>query len=377
MARRESGSGSIYRRADRDGWWVSVAVRDAHGRRRRVVRRGGDTLREARIILGKLKKTTEDRAKGVRPGATLAEYLVHEYRRHLKAQVAPHSYVSDRGRLNRAAKWLGPRPMHSVQVSLARKLLNDIRGGWEPPEKDKHGRLVPQKRAQRGRDTVKKYCSALSMCWKHAQEAGVVDHNPWAGIRLPSAKGRTVPYLEESELADFYSKFEPRYRPFVTFLGETAARRGEALRVRWKDVYTDADLPHVMFQGKNGEVRPVPLRPLARAALEELRERAGDAAAAEARVFTELGATWHKAAQEAWTAAVKAFGRGHLTPHSLRHARACLLVRAGIPIVDVARWLGHKDGGVLVLKRYGHHAPEDHLARALRMSLGKPKAAEA
>ena len=49
----------------------------------------------------------------------------------------------------------------------------------------------------------------------------------------------------------------------------------------------------------------------------------------------------------------------------LRHTYAVDLVRAGVPITDVARMLGHKT--LAVTLRYAHHAPNDvtHRARDL------------
>ena len=40
--------------------------------------------------------------------------------------------------------------------------------------------------------------------------------------------------------------------------------------------------------------------------------------------------------------------------HDLRHHFASICVMAGIDFMTVAAWLGHKDGGILVGKVYGH-----------------------
>jgi integrase len=40
--------------------------------------------------------------------------------------------------------------------------------------------------------------------------------------------------------------------------------------------------------------------------------------------------------------------------HDLRHLFISYCVMGGIPIMTVARWVGHKDGGVLIGKTYGH-----------------------
>ena len=44
-------------------------------------------------------------------------------------------------------------------------------------------------------------------------------------------------------------------------------------------------------------------------------------------------------------------------PHSLRHAFASVLLSRGVPITDVARWMGHKDIRETYLT-YSHFMPE-------------------
>jgi hypothetical protein len=42
------------------------------------------------------------------------------------------------------------------------------------------------------------------------------------------------------------------------------------------------------------------------------------------------------------------------THHDLRHLFATRCIESGVDIPTVARWLGHKDGGALAMKVYGH-----------------------
>ncbi|MDA1277859.1 MAG: tyrosine-type recombinase/integrase [Verrucomicrobia bacterium] len=44
----------------------------------------------------------------------------------------------------------------------------------------------------------------------------------------------------------------------------------------------------------------------------------------------------------------------HLTHHDLRHLFATRCIESGVDIPTVSRWLGHKDGGALAMKVYGH-----------------------
>jgi integrase len=43
-----------------------------------------------------------------------------------------------------------------------------------------------------------------------------------------------------------------------------------------------------------------------------------------------------------------------ITHHDLRHLFATRCIESGVDIPTVSRWLGHKDGGALAMRVYGH-----------------------
>lgn len=53
-------------------------------------------------------------------------------------------------------------------------------------------------------------------------------------------------------------------------------------------------------------------------------------------------------------AACKALDIPRFTHHDLRHLFATKCIESGVDIPTVSRWLGHKDGGALAMKVYGH-----------------------
>jgi len=57
---------------------------------------------------------------------------------------------------------------------------------------------------------------------------------------------------------------------------------------------------------------------------------------------------------QAMTRAAKAVGMERITHHDLRHLFATRCIEAGVDIPTVSRWLGHKDGGALAMRVYGH-----------------------
>ena len=54
--------------------------------------------------------------------------------------------------------------------------------------------------------------------------------------------------------------------------------------------------------------------------------------------------------------------------HDLRHYFCSVCVMAGIDFMTIAAWLGHKDGGILVGKVYGHLLDEHRQKSAKRLS---------
>ena len=64
----------------------------------------------------------------------------------------------------------------------------------------------------------------------------------------------------------------------------------------------------------------------------------------------------------AWKRLQKRCGLRQLSIHSLRHTCASHMVMAGIPLLSVARFLGHKS--TVITERYAHLAPE-HLSEEM------------
>lgn len=56
--------------------------------------------------------------------------------------------------------------------------------------------------------------------------------------------------------------------------------------------------------------------------------------------------------------------------HDCRHFFISYSVMAGIDYLTIAKWVGHKDGGVLIGKVYGHLADEHAKQQARRLSFG-------
>jgi integrase len=160
----------------------------------------------------------------------------------------------------------------------------------------------------------------------------------------------------------------------VRGLAFTGLRKGEAGEVEWRDL--DFEKGEIVVRGdaetatKNWTVRRVPLIPDARAPFERMRaERRGERL--DAKVF-RVGEC-----QKALDRACKKVGADRITHHDLRHLFATRCIESGLDIPTVSRWLGHKDGGALAMKTYGHLRREHSIAQAQRVTFTPPSTKQA
>jgi hypothetical protein len=67
------------------------------------------------------------------------------------------------------------------------------------------------------------------------------------------------------------------------------------------------------------------------------------------------------------TTACKKLEIPRFTHHDLRHLFATRCIESGVDIPTVSRWLGHKDGGALAMKTYGHLRDEHSTTMAQKV----------
>jgi len=138
----------------------------------------------------------------------------------------------------------------------------------------------------------------------------------------------------------------------IEFFAYSGARKSEAARV----FGSDCDLVNgrISIKGdpetgtKNWEVRNIPMISDMRRLLDRIRAEHGEAEWATQPV---MGV---RECQKAIDSACKKLGITRFTHHDLRHLFATRCIESGVDIPTVSRWLGHKDGGALAMKTYGH-----------------------
>lgn len=151
---------------------------------------------------------------------------------------------------------------------------------------------------------------------------------------------------------------------FVELLAYSGLRVGEVKDLHWRDV--DFKAGELIVRGhndtgtKNWEARRVPMIPPLKTLLKSMLKQRGEVSSLEhvTEVFE---------AQKAMTNAAEKIGIDRLTHHDLRHFFATICIESGVDIPTVSRWLGHKDGGALAMKTYGHLRNEHSQAAAAKV----------
>lgn len=212
-----------------------------------------------------------------------------------------------------------------------------------------------------------------------AIENGVVFSNVADGLeRKPvKAKKLELPSLEQfeafiAEMRRPNARFSADCADFAQGLAFTGCRVSEAGRVERCDL--DFAAGEILVKGdpeeatKNGEIRRVPMIPSARALFERmLSERPGEPKHTPVFQVREC--------QKAMDRAANKIGMTRITHHDLRHFFATVCIESGVDIPTVSRWLGHKDGGALAMKTYGHLRREHSISQALKVSFSPAIAA--
>lgn len=135
----------------------------------------------------------------------------------------------------------------------------------------------------------------------------------------------------------------------IEFLAYSGLRvNSEARWVTWEDI--DWPRKEIIVRGdpktgtKNSEIRRVAILP----DMDLLLQRMGTNRPRTGRIVEAMKC------REALARACRDVGVQRITQHDLRHLFATRCIEAGVDVPTVARWLGHKDGGALAMKTYGH-----------------------
>jgi integrase len=202
---------------------------------------------------------------------------------------------------------------------------------------------------------------ALNRAFKDGK---VASDGAWRRVEpFKNANASRTRYLTLEEVSRFLNACEPKFRLLARGALETGARYGELCRLRCRDFNRDAGTLHVK-KSKTGIERHIVLTDDGRSFFEQLT-------VGQPKDAPLFGKEWRRDEQFRWmNLAVKA---ARIDPaisfHGLRHTWASLSVMSGMPLMIVARNLGHSTTKQTE-KNYAHLAPS-YLVEQIRQHAPK------
>jgi len=225
---------------------------------------------------------------------------------------------------------------------------------------------------------------SLRCCLKQARQDGWIQRLPMEGLKPLKTSTPRRPFfsttdierigqaaLECGEDGSPVTKNGQQFADYLRLLAYSGARRNEALRLRWTDVDFDRDQLHIGSDGdtKNSETRTVDFNAKLKTHLQSMHKRSR-------KVSKWLFPSPQRGERDV---PVKTFKqsldlvRTHAKMpsfhfHDCRHHFVSMAVMSGVDFMTIASWAGHRDGGVLIGKVYGHLANEHKKAMAEKLN---------
>ena len=278
---------------------------------------------------------------------TLRTHLNTWWTRHVEPDLAPATRASYLGLLKaNVVPELGGTPIRQITPATVDALTARLRA-----------RGV-------GVASIRRTLAILSSAMAAAVAWDRIDRNPVLAARKPRpGTKRPVTAPSPAEVEAIRSRMEARDACLVSVLAYAGLRPAEALALRWGDVGEGSVLvQRALTDGvekttKTGRHRTVRLLPSLRRDLLAWRLASGNPGDGQLVFPGRDDRPWDDGRYRRWRSrtfdrACAEAGLDGVTPYSLRHAFASLLVKSGLNVVEIAAQLGHGPG--VTLSTYGH-----------------------
>lgn len=324
----------------RDGKvYARITYTDERGNRRDVMRLA-DSRAHAKELAAQMRRELKDHGSRVVDAdrlkfAELARYYEED-------RIKPAEYSQGR-------KVAGLRSLQSVRYAL-KPLISHFGNRHiktiTPTDVEKFKSKRLNTTAQRSGEkltiaTVNRELALLRSIFAYARREGWLVRSPFERLRGVISladerrRDRVLSYDEEKRLLDACDGPRAHLRPILVCLLDTAMRRGEAIKLKWRDVSLDAKTITVTaMNSKTMKPRTIGVT---------------------ARLHVELTRLWEMSPQDpdvsvfgiadtfkrAFATACKLAGVEDFRVHDCRHTCITRWVRAGLPIAEIMRLSGH------------------------------------
>lgn len=204
------------------------------------------------------------------------------------------------------------------------------------------------------KDTVRIEMSYLRAAVRNAEKRKWIDRAPF--IVVPEGGEARERWLNHDEVSRLIAgAVEIHVKLFIILSVTTAARPSHILALTWPQI----DLEHNIVdfrdrgQAENNKKRPrVPINATARAHLEVAKQLARTQHVVE---FRGEGAL--KSIKKGVYRAAERAGLAGVSPYVLRHTAGVWMAKAGVPMQEIAAYMGHKNLAT-TMKHYAHFHPQ-------------------
>jgi integrase len=202
--------------------------------------------------------------------------------------------------------------------------------------------VAMRRKIGRNNGTIGTELNHLRIALKWAHKGRMIAHIP--AIEMPPKPPAKERYLTRAEASALLDASEtPHLRLFIVLAISTAARAGALFDLTWDRVDFDRGL---IYLGAMLALRPrkgratVPMTDQCRAALSEARH------GALTGFVIEWGGSPVKSVRTALAKAARRAGVDGVSPHVLRHTAAVWMSESGVPMGEIAAYLGHADSSI-------------------------------
>jgi integrase len=206
--------------------------------------------------------------------------------------------------------------------------------------------------------------SVVKAFFKIAIEKGFRYDNPASDLARTRVRTKELELPSQAQfekIIEYLEMASPEGAFLIQFLAFSGCRIDEARYVTWGDIGEDRIIVrgHPETGTKNSEIRHIPIIKPMKALLEKRQQKKNAPTESVMKI---------KGCRKALIHACEYAKIPALSHHDFRHLFATKCIESGVDIPTVSRWLGHKDGGALAMKTYGHLRDEHSRKMADRVS---------
>jgi len=211
-------------------------------------------------------------------------------------------------------------------------------------------------------DTARRVLVNLNACCNWAVEREIIAENPFATMRrLKRVKRSAIDPFSVQERDLILQGFEESevygyYAPFVRFLFLTGCRLSEAIALQWGHIdpaltaitFSEAVVEGIRKSTKTDKVRKFPVNDSLGRLLSSQRPGSPESPVFVSKQGKVIDA--HSFSYRAWKGVLGAISVRYRKAYNTRHTFCTLCLEAGIPIAQVAAWVGNSPE--IILKHY-------------------------